>query len=153
MATVKAITYQYVSFIGHEMVEKFGGSYQTYESMGKLWRQKMDYNPQVEEFAITQSNLFLRLLDVRDQGNFNLMYKVCYNIAEHLSKYVVKKSPDLTRKAVTDDLLKKLFLNSGRFVAKFKAAYKRPINMDDARYVASNPGIIAMYKAVNGMQH
>ena len=76
-------------------------------------------------------------------------YKVCYNIAEYLSKYLIKKSPDLTRAVVTDDLLKQLFLNSDRFVAKFRKAYKRPIDLSNQQYVANNPGVIAMYKAVN----
>ena len=153
MASTGAIISQYVNFIGNEVVNKFGGSYQTYESMGRLWRQKMDYDPKVEEFAVLQSKLFLRLLDIRDQGNFNMMYKVCYNIAEYLSKYIVKKSPELTRAKVTDTLLDELFLHSDRFVAKFNKAYKRPIDMSDARYMASNPGVIAMYKAIHGMQH
>ena len=55
MASTGAIISQYVNFIGNEVVNKFGGSYQTYESMGRMWRQKMGYDPKVEEFAGLQS--------------------------------------------------------------------------------------------------
>ena len=152
MASTKVITARYIDFIADEVINKFGGSYQNVQTLGKTWRQQMPYNPATEEFILQQSNLFLRLLDIRDQGNFNMMYKVCYNIAEHVSKYIVKKSPELTRKAVTDKVLNDIFLNSERFVAKFKKAYKRPIDMNDAGYVASNPGVIAMYMAINAKQ-
>jgi len=153
MATTKIITAQYISFIADEVIDKFGGSYQNIQTLGKTWRQQMPYNPATEEFILQQSNLFLRLLDVRDQGNFNMMYKVCFNIADHVSKYIVKKSPDLDRRTVTDKVLNDIFFNSERFVSKFKKAYKRPIDLTDERYVAYNPGVVAMYRAIHNKQH
>ena len=148
MANTKQLTGQYVEFIGTQVINKFGGSYQTYQSAGKIWRQKMAYRPDIEQFIMHETSLFLRLLDVRDQGNFNMMYKVCYNISEHLSKYLVKKSPNLSRKSVTDATLHTIFLDSARFVAKFKKAYKKPIDLSNEVYVQSNPGVIAMYNAI-----
>lgn len=148
MATTKQITGKYIEFIATEVIKSFGGSYQTYETMGKVWRQKLPYTQQIEDFLILKTNVFLAFLDVRDQGNFNLMYKVSYNIAEHLSKYLVKKSPDLTREIVTNTVIEKIFLNSSRFIRRFEKAYKRPINLDDTHYVISNPGVIAMYNFI-----
>ena len=152
MATSKQITGQYVEFIGTQVINKFGGSYQTYQTSGKIWRQKMDYRPDVEQYIMLETGVFLRMLDVRDQGNFNMMYKVCYNISEHLSKYLVKKSPDLTRKNVTDTTLHTIFLDADRFVSKFKKAYKKPIDLSNENYVKSNPGVVAMYSAIKNRE-
>lgn len=149
MANYKQITGQYIEFIAKEVINKFGASYQNYPNMGKLWRQKYPYYAEIDAFLIERTNLFLRLLDVRDQGNFNMMYKVCYNIAEHLSKYLVKKSPDLTRENVTDEVLNDIFLESDRFVAKFKKSYKKPLDMNNTQYIVCNPGVVAMYNAIH----
>ena len=152
MANTKVITAQYIDFIADKVIDKFGGSYQNVQTLGKTWRQQMPYSSNTEEFILQQSNMFLRLLDVRDQGNFNMMYKVCYNIADYVSKYIVRKSPELTRKVVTDKVLNDIFFNSERFVTKFNKAYKRPIDMNNTGYVAANPGVIAMYRAINAKQ-
>ena len=152
MATTKQITAQYVEYIGTQVVNKFGGSYQTYQTLGKTWRQEMLYRQDIENFIMYRTDLFLHLLDVRDQGNFNSMYKVCYNISEHLSKYLIKKSPNLTRQVVTDTTLNKLFLKSPRFIAKFKKAYKKPIDLTNEKYVQCNPGVVAMYNAIKNRE-
>lgn len=153
MASKEVITAKYIQFIATEVIQKFGGSYQTYQTIGRVWRQRMDYNQQVENFIIDRTRVFLRLLNECDRGNINLMYKVCGNIAEYLSKYMVKKSPDLLRKDVTNALLHKFFLDSSLFIEKFKKAYKRPIDLQNIKYVQTNPGVVAMYKAINAKQY
>ena len=152
MATTKQITAKYIEFIAKEVINQFGGSYQTYETHGKVWRQQMKYSKIVGDFVMRRTVLFLDLQDIRDLGNLNMMHKVCYNIAEHLSKYFVKQSPELTRKVVTTNLLNQLFFNSGRFVAKFQKIYKRPIDLTNEVFVKSNPGVVAMYKAIQAQQ-
>lgn len=149
MASVKVITAQYIEFIAKEVIAQFGGSYQNYQTCGKSWRQKMDYNVRTERFIMDKTRVFLRLLDIHDLGNLNAMYKVCYNISEHLSKYIAKKSPDVSRAMVTEDLLNKLFFDFDLFKSRFKKSYKRPIDTSNAEYVKCNPGVIAMYKAIN----
>ena len=151
MATTRVITAQYIEYIGDKVIDKFGGSYRNYQTDGKIWRQQMPYSPAIEDFLFYQTDLFLRLLDIRDQGNFNMMYKVCFNISDHLSKYLVKKSPELNRKFVTDMVLHKIFLDSDRFKIRFRKSYRRPIDLENTKYVACNPGVIAMYKAVNSL--
>ena len=152
MASTGQITARYIEFIAKEVIDQFGGSYQNYETHGKVWRQQMSYNKAVGDFIMRKTALFLDLQDIRDLGNLNMMYKVCYNIAEHLSKYFVKQSPDLTRKLVTTNLLNQLFFDSNRFVRKFQKIYKRPIDVTDTRFVAKNPGVVAMYNAIQAKQ-
>lgn len=152
MATKKEITAQYIDFIAEEVINKFGGSYQNKQNFGKSWRQEMPYRLEIERFIIDRTKIFLRLLDVCDSGNINTMYKVCYNISEHVSKYLVKKSSDLTRKEVTDQVLQNIFLRSNFFISKFKKSYKRPIDMSNERFVVTNPGVIAMYKSIQMIQ-
>ena len=148
MANTKVITAQYIDFIADRVIDKFGGSYQNHETTGRVWRQKMDYLPQIEEALIFDTKLFLRTLDVRDQGDLNMMYNVCRNIADWLSKYLVKKSPDLTRERVTDNVLSEIFLKSPHFVNRFNKIYKRPLNLEDAHWVECNKGVVAMYISV-----
>ena len=148
MATAKQITAQYIEYIGREVVDNFGGSYQNYDTLGKVWRKNLDYTPKIEAFLMTKTKFFLRLLDSRDQTNFNLIYKVSGNIGEHLSKYLIKKSPDVTRKSVAADVVKDIFLTSERFITKFQSVHKKPVDVTNAHYVATNPGIVAMYISV-----
>lgn len=153
MASTKVITAQYINFIAEEVIDNFGGSYQNIQTLGKTWRQQMPYNPATERFILKQTSLFLRMLDIRDLGNFNMMYKVCYNIADHISKYLAKKSPDLTRKVVADKVLNDIFFESEYFVPRFQKSYKRPIDMENEHFVATNPGVVAMYQAIKSKQH
>lgn len=153
MASTKVITAQYINFIAEEVIDNFGGSYQNYQTLGKTWRQQMPYNPATERFILKQTSLFLRMLDIRDLGNFNMMYKVCYNIADHISKYLAKKSPDLTREVVADKVLNDIFFESEYFVPRFQKSYKRPIDIENKHFVANNPGVVAMYQAIKNKQH
>ena len=149
MSSTKQITWQYIDFIADKVIDKFGGSYQNKGTLGKTWRQQMEYQPDVEKYVIWNSKLFLDThVNVCDRGNLNMMYKVCYNMAEHLSKYLIKRSPDLTREGVTNDLLQDLFFDNKQFITRFEKAYKRPISMDDENYVKYNPGVVAMAKAL-----
>ena len=152
MNATQQIFSEYIKFIGDKVVTEFGGSYQNYQTMGKIWRQQLNYTPAAEDFIIRQTKYFLIMVNDRYQKNFNMMYKVCTNIAEHLSKYLVKKSPDLTRKVVAERVLKTIFLESDRFIAKFKSMYKKPIDTSNPGYVISNPGIMAMLNTINNIK-
>lgn len=145
MATTDKIIADYIEFIGKEVVDTFGGSYQNYQTLGKEWRQKIGYTPTIENFIINKTNLFLRLQSVRDKNNFNMMYNLCYDISDHLSNYIVKKSPDLTKKAATNIVWNKIFFNSKAFQARFKKKYKRPIDLSNKEYCKTNPGVVSMY--------
>ena len=150
MATAKQYTAKYLEFIGTSVIEKFCGSYQNYATTGKIWRQQVPYEPKIEDFILLKTRLFLNLLDIREQKNFDMIYALCKNIADHLSKYTVKKSETLTRKQAADEILNKIFLNNPVFVEKFKQCYKKkPINMSDALYTQNKPGVVAMYTAMN----
>ena len=148
MATAQQFTAKYIEYIGTEVIEQFGGSYQNYQTTGKIWRQKFDYRPEIEDFLLLKSKTFLNLIDMRAQSNFNMMYNLCGNIADHLSKYLVKKSPDLTRKQVASNVMNNIFLNNKKFTMKFESVYKKPIDTSNENYVKSNPGVMAMYNAI-----
>ena len=153
MARTNDIFLSYRDSISQEVVNTFGGSYQTVETLGKIWRQQMPYNPSIEGFVILKTKTFLRHLEQRDKSNINMMYNVCEKIADYLSKYIAKKSPDLTRKTAIDDIMNKIFFDFDLFVNKFKQTYKKPIDVINQKYVESNPGIIAMAKRINQIQY
>ncbi len=152
MANANVIFKEYEQTIAKQVIDTFGGSYQTVETLGKTWRQQMPYNSSIEGFVILKTKTFLRQLEQRDKSNINMMYSVCYKISDHLSKYLAKKSPDLTRKIVKENMMNKIFFNFDLFVNKFKQTYKKPIDTTKPNYVASNPGVIAMYKAIQSQK-
>ena len=147
MATVKQSTGEYIEFIGREVVGKFGGSYQNFETLGKTWRQDMDYSEKIEKFLLERTKFFVGvIMSNRDNVNLNLMYKLSYSIGDYLSKYLIKEpNPTITRKKATEKVVGQLFFESERLISKFKSTYKKPLNFSDEKYVASNPGIFAMY--------
>ena len=149
MASTAQISGRYFEFIATEVVNEFGGSYQNYQTAGKIWRQQFSYSKKTEDFIMHKTRLFLRTQDICDIGNLNMMYKVCYNISKHLSQYLAKKSPDLSQKAVADEVLNKIFFDSDTFVYRFKKSYKKPIDTKNVKWVQSNPGVVAMYNAIN----
>ena len=152
MAYANKVTGQYIDFIANEVITKFGGSYQTVETLGKTWRQKMEYRPDIEIFITDRTNDFLNLLDSKVLSNFNIMYQATYNISDHLSKYLAKKSPDVTKRQVAQEFHNKIFFNSPKFINKFNRIYKKPIDLSNEEYVAANAGVIAMYRSVRAMQ-
>ena len=152
MTRTDMITKEYTTFIGGEVVGEFGGSYQNFQTLGSVWRQKLGYSKSIEDFIMVKTRLYLRLLSDKDTNNFNMMYKVCFNIADYLSKYLAKKSPDITRKNAADEVLNKIYFNSPLFVNKFKKVYKRPVDESNPHYVAANTGIIAMSRHLKNRQ-
>lgn len=146
MSTVKQSTAQYIEFIGKEVIGEFGGSYQNYETLGRTWRQSLEYSAKIEKFLMERTKLFVCLMEERDRGDLNLMYKLSYSIGDYLSKYLMKEeSPQITRKKATEKVVGQLFFGSARLVAKFRSRYKKPLDTSNADYVASNPGVFAMY--------
>lgn len=145
MAKTKQITAEYIKYISQEVVENFGGSYQTYETMGKIWRQELGYKPAVETFVFNKTNLFLHLLDKRDRHDLNSMYNVCDKISNYLSEYLVKKTKILTKDEIKQDSMEKIYFNNNVFVKAFNNKIsKRPIDMTNENYVRSNPGVVKM---------
>ena len=126
---VKEITKDYVKVIGTEVVNKFGGSYQTYQTLGTSWRYKMAYKPEMEKFVFDKTKLFLRAeVDTRYLNDFNMMYKVCNKMATYISKYTKKKSPTLTDEDAQKAALNKIFFDFNLFVSKFKKKYSKPMS-------------------------
>lgn len=146
------IVNEYKIFIGKEIVDKFGGSYQTYENLGDTWTQKIRYSNEIKDFIFIKTKLFFRVLDKCYQNNFNMMYKVCNKVANHISPYMLRKSPDLTKENVKDTVLNEIFFDFHLFTAKFKQTYKKPFNISNPNFVVSNPGITAMATRLNMIQ-
>ena len=151
MATQAQLFARYSDFIATELLKKYGGSYQTTQTFSKLWRQQLEYHQSVEDFILATTRVFLLMLPTDTRHNMNLMYTLCYNIADYLSKYTAKKSQEITRKEAATQILEQTFFKLSTPV--FKRIYKKPVNTDNPNYVNSNPGIIAMLEHLNSQQH
>lgn len=154
MAKTRQITAEYIEYISQEVVENFGGSYQTYETMGKTWRQELGYKPVIETFVFNKTNLFLHLLDKRDRHDLNSMYNVCDRISNYLSEYLVKKTKILTKDEIKQDYMEQIYFKNNVFVNAFKRRAKRPIDTTNENYVKTNPGVVKMAQYwKNSMNH
>ncbi len=149
MPNKKVIVAKYIDFIADAVVGQYGGSYQTLQSLGKQWRQKMEYRPEIEDFILQKTKLFLNVLPDNIQSNFNVLYLSCMDMADWVSKYVAKKSPDVKRADVANQIMDEIFYNAVLRRQKFKKVYRKPIDLTNQQWVASNPGVVAMYNALN----
>lgn len=136
----------YMIEISKDVIDQFGGSYQTYETLSKTWRKEFEYRESIEQFLFMRTKLFLRQLDPRIQGNFNVIYTLCDQIATYQSKYTMKKTPYIARETAKEEIMKKIFFEFDKYTVSFQKQYKKPIDMTNEAYVKSNPGIIAMYQ-------
>ena len=140
---------QYKYDISNAVIDKFGGSYQNYETLCKTWRQQMDYRPEIEEFILSNNDIVLvKALPDYAVRDLNCMYGLCNGIAEYLSKYMIKKSVGLTRATVQDEVVNRIFFNSPVFIKHFQARYKKPLDLDNEAWVNANPGVVAMAAAL-----
>ncbi len=139
--------------ISSAVVDKFGGSYQNMDTLGRTWRQQVPYSPDVEDFVIYETKLCLvKVLPDYCLRDLNLSYGLCNGIAGQLSKYMAKKSPELTRAVAHSVVMQQIFFENPVFVTKFKNRYKKPIDLTDAAWVGANPGVVAMYNALNNQK-
>ena len=152
MATSYQLNMEYIEHISKEVIYEFGGSYQTYDSLKHTWRKEMDYRTDIEDFIMLKTRLFVNTKNVTVHHNFNVMYLTCDYISKYLAPYLVKKAPRLSTKQVAEDVLNSLFLKSPNFVERFKKKYKKPIDIEKPGYAPANPGIVAMYKAINNLE-
>lgn len=148
MATAKQITAKYIDFISRAVIDKFGGSYQTYQTLGNSWRTQLKYNPVIENYILMQTHVFIRMLDDCNLRDLNVMFIACDNMADYLSKYISRKSPDLTRKIAKKELMDNIFFKSSLLVEKYKKRYKKPVDIDNKVWAVTNPGVVAMHNAL-----
>ncbi len=149
MPNKKVIVAKYIDFIADAVVGQYGGSYQTVQSLGSQWRQKMEYRPEIEDFIVQKTKLFLNVLPDNIQSNFNVLYLSCMDMADWVSKYVAKKSPDVKRADVKNQVMDAIFYKSVLRRQKFKKVYRKPIDLTNQQWVAANPGVVAMYNVLN----
>ena len=83
----------YKEYIVRELVENFGGSYQTPESMKNIWRTAFVYKPECEKFLIKKTNLFIFLMSGENNTTQGpVFFKTLINlISEYLAAYISKK--------------------------------------------------------------
>ena len=148
MSTETKILNRYKKFIGNEVIDAFGSSYQTYETMGGNWRYDIAYKPEIEKFITVKTNVFITMLPPRYVNNFNVMYQACKYMSAYVAQYTIKKNPKLSWNEIENDLMQKMFYNHKKLVAQFERAYPPIIDANNEKYAKQNPGIVAMYKSL-----
>lgn len=92
---------QYARNISEHVIETYGGSYQTYEALGDSWRTCFTYSPKIEDYALRETKLYIRMLNLRDgmATDPNFLYPLIDLISQYLAEYTVRKNPNQTKEA------------------------------------------------------
>lgn len=112
-AASKLFNTSYVPTISELVITKHGPSYENVTTLGKTWRTNIEYKPEIEEFLISRTRLFIRTLDTRDSNSTNPQFlrSLTNMIADYLSKYTARSSQQLTRKKAIQFLTNALYDN------------------------------------------
>ena len=93
--------------IAEHVIEAYGSSYQTYETVGDTWVKTLRYTPAIEKDIINTSKFFVRMLDTRDSKSTdpNFLYSLMDSISEFLGEYTVRKKPGTVKRLETERLM------------------------------------------------
>lgn len=142
--------------ISTAVIGKFGGSYQTYETLGNTWRTKMEYRADIKDFLMFQTKTwFGKHLKTDNQGDTNgcisdlkMIYNLCGGIADYLSKYFAREAPDLTRAVAKQKIMNEIYFENSIFVEAFVKRYKKPLPLTDENWVKIYEGVVKMHQAI-----
>ena len=131
--------------ISNAVINKYGGSYTTYEETYSNWRKTFPYNKEIENFLISEAKTYIRSLDSRkpESTNPKFLGALVTFIANFLSLYTMRSENTNTRKKARKDLEEKLYTNFSyirNLIARQEAArdvqdkakrntYKRPARL------------------------
>lgn len=119
MAAAEVQFEAYKDFIVEKFIEKFGGSYQTAETMRNTWRDTFVFRPEYEAFLLSKTRMFLLLLeDTQSNKSPCFLRTLTGLISQYLSKYICKKG--ISSNDCTQQLMKILFTNNTMVQNKIK---------------------------------
>jgi len=145
----KKIFEMYCNFMNESMVNRYGVLCPNTPDLRNTWRQTMAYRSDVEEFIIQQTDRFLDSLPYGVQGDYNTIYLACIDMADWVAEYMIKRSIRVSSKDAADKVMDKVLLNNRVRVARFQDTRGRKVNLSNKKWCISNPGVLAMYKAIN----
>ena len=116
----------YKKFIAEEFIARFGGSYESPESLPCDWRDYYEYKPHCEEVLIDITKTFIHAYPSIERKHKSPVFlkNITSLISEYLSKYIAKKGWD--RNACTKYLKEILFSKN------------RHVQLEINRYVKEN---------------
>ncbi len=110
-SAVQKLFSQYITYIAQQIIiSEHAKSYMTPTESRNKWRVMIDYKPEVEEFLIQKTKVFIRLLDLRDSNSTNPVFlKSFVNlVADYLSGYTAHNK-NVTRRSEVKRLTKVLW--------------------------------------------
>ena len=120
--------------ITNMILEKFGPSYATKAEVRITARRKIPYAPEVENFIIFQTKMFIRFLDSRnsDSTNPQFLNALTNLMADYLSAYTMHNHNIPTRKKAKEILKHTLYDNSS-YIQKLLARQEMEREARDKR--------------------
>lgn len=118
-AVVSGQLNQYARNISEHVIETYGGSYQTYEELGDSWRTCFAYSQEIENYALRETKLYIRMLDLRNgmAKDPNFLYPLIDLISQYLAEYTVRKNPNQTKEAEYERL-QQLLWDENQYIRK-----------------------------------
>lgn len=132
----------YTKYISKLVIEKYGPSYSDPQEIRNRWRNLIPYCPEIENFLIFQTKMYIRFLDSRDSNSTNPQFleALVKLMADYLSAYTMQKNSNITRKKAKELLRAELYDNCSyiqHLLARQAAA--REIQDASKRYTYKRP--------------
>ncbi|MBD5388825.1 hypothetical protein HDR63_01040 [bacterium] len=113
-AAARVFTREYTPFIQDKIMRQYGPSYARVADFGNAWRTKITWSQNIENYAVFQSRLFIRLLGDRSNAtNPQFLLALAKMIAEYLAKFCIQAPNPPTRKKATEKLENALYHRYG----------------------------------------
>lgn len=100
--------------ISTQIIERYAGAYQTYNTLGNKWRDTLEYRPHIEANLIKATNTFLRVLHDKQIHGEKIYFldSLTSMMADYLANYTCRAPKVESHKDAYIALKDKLFTNS-----------------------------------------
>lgn len=108
---LKACLNGFARNISSEVIREYGASYDTQREIRNTWRDNYKYTPEIEKFLIRNAKLFIKTLDADKaySSDLGFLHALIQEITDYLSRYTMRKNPNMSRKQAIKELYKILW--------------------------------------------
>lgn len=118
----KTMFYKYTRYITEKVMDKYGASYESMDTMGHYWRDNLPYSAETENFIVFETKIFIRLFVTTKNGW--ALRQFIDGISDYLSAYV-KRAPDTGSRNRARKKLRNLLYNQSAHIQYIIAENKR----------------------------
>ena len=115
--------------ISAEVIERYGPSYATQDTVRNTWRAELPYTQEIADLLVLKARVFVRMLDEgsADSKNMGFLDALTTLMADYLSAYTMR-APGVPKRKVAKEILKRQLFTEFPYIIKLKAAQESARN-------------------------